>query len=140
MVYVDTSVLVAYYCPEELSQQAQAVLLSQAKPALSVLTEVELTSAVARKVRMNELDSAAGQRVLAKFGSHVAAGLFEVMAVENHHWQLAKSWIGLFATPLRTLDALHLAMAADAALELVTSDKSFFQSAEMLGVAARLLE
>jgi len=139
MVYVDTSVLAAYYCPEALSRQVQNLLREQERPVLSVLTEVEFTSAVARKVRLNELDGMAGKRVLAKFSSHVDTGLFRMISVENHHWDLARGWIGLFATPLKTLGALHLAIASDEALQLVTSDKSFFQAAEMLGVDAWLV-
>ena len=49
MIYLDTSVLVSYYCPEALSRQAQDILREAAKPCLSFLTEVELTSAVSKK-------------------------------------------------------------------------------------------
>jgi hypothetical protein len=49
MIYLDTSVIVAYYCPEALSLQVQDLLREHAKPALSLLTEVEFTSAVAKK-------------------------------------------------------------------------------------------
>jgi predicted nucleic acid-binding protein len=38
MVYLDTSVLVAYYCPETLSRQVQDLMRKQIKPALSSLT------------------------------------------------------------------------------------------------------
>ena len=38
MAYVDTSVLVAYYCPEPLSERVQSFLLSQDRPALSSMT------------------------------------------------------------------------------------------------------
>ena len=95
MLYLDTSVLVAYYCPEALSRQVQDLLREQAKPALSVLTEVEFTSAVAKKVRLNELGDADGNRILAKFASHVDTGLYRMIPVEKHHWRLAKGWIGL---------------------------------------------
>ena len=139
MVYVDTSVLVAYYCPEAMSGQVQDLLREQETPALSLLTEVELTSAVAKKVRLNELGSVEGKRILAKFASHVDVGLFRVISVESHHWRLARGWIGLFTAPLRTLDALHLAIASDEALQLVTSDKSLYEAAEMLGVDAQLV-
>ena len=139
MTYLETSVLVAYYCPEALSSQVQDLLREQMKPALSFLTEVEFASAVAKKVRLNELGATDGNRILAKFRSHVEAGLFRMIPVENHHWRLAGGWIGLFTTPLRTLDALHLAIASDEELQLVTSDKSFFQAAGKLDVKARLL-
>lgn len=38
MVYLDTSVLAAYYCPEELSKQVQNVLSEQVRPALSQMS------------------------------------------------------------------------------------------------------
>jgi uncharacterized protein len=139
MMYVDTSVLAAYYCPEATSLQAQELLREQEQPTLSFLTEVEFTSAVARKVRLHELDSVDGNRILAKFTSHVEAGLFRVIAVEKHHYRLARGWIGLFTTPLRTLDTLHLAIASSEELQLVTSDTSFFQAAKMLDLDARLI-
>jgi predicted nucleic acid-binding protein len=139
MIYLDTSVIVAYYCPEALSRHVQDLLREQVKPALSFLTEVEFTSAVAKKVRQNELGSVDGNRILAKFTSHADTGLFQIIPVKKHHYQLAKSWIGLLTTPLRTLDALHLAIASSEELQLVTSDRSFFQAAEMLDVEARLI-
>jgi predicted nucleic acid-binding protein len=139
MLYVDTSVLVAYYCPEALSLQAQDLLREQAQPALSFLTEVEFTSAVAKKVRLHELGGADGQRILAKFTAHVEDGLFRIISVEQHHYRLARGWIGLLTTPLRTLDALHLAIASSEELPLVTSDTSFFQAARMLELDARLI-
>jgi predicted nucleic acid-binding protein len=44
-----------------------------------------------------------------------------------------------FAVPLRTLDALHLAVAADNHLEVITADRQLSQSARKLGVRTRLL-
>lgn len=140
MLYLDTSVLAAYYCPEPLSRQVQDILSQQVKPALSFLSEVEFFSAVARKVRMAELEMASGNRIIAKFQSHLDGELFTVLSVQNHHWRLARGWIGLFSTPLRTLDALHLAIASAEDLELVTSDKHLYQSAEILGVTASLVK
>jgi uncharacterized protein len=46
MVYIDTSVLVAYYCPEPLSEKAEKLLIRYLKPAISSLTEVGFFSAV----------------------------------------------------------------------------------------------
>jgi predicted nucleic acid-binding protein len=139
MIYLDTSVIVAYYCPESMSLRAQYLLQEHVKPALSFLTEVEFASAVAKKVRQNELDGVDGKRILAKFTSHVDAGLFRIIPVEKHHWQLARGWIDILTTPLRTLDALHLAIASSEELQLVTSDKLFYHAAEMLDLDARLL-
>ena len=139
MVYLDTSVLVAYYCPEALSELVQQFLMDQVKPALSHLTEVELFSAVARKVRTQELEKADGNRILAQFTAHVNTELFTRIPVTNHHWLLARDWIGLFNTPLRTLDALHLSIASAEGLELITSDKPLYQAAQSLGVKGQRL-
>lgn len=138
MVYVDTSVLVAYYCPESSSEVVQKFLVEQVKPTISSLTEVELFSAVARKVRMNELDQLDGNRILSKFLSHLDADYFSFQ-IDSRHWRLARSYIGLFNAPLRTLDALHLAITSLEELELVTSDQHLMQSAAILGVNTRIL-
>ena len=139
MLYLDTSVLVAYYCPEALSQQAQLLVRETVKPALSYLTEVELFSAVAKKVRSKEIRSTDGNRILAKFSSHLDGDLYRIISVANHHWRLARGWIGLFSTSLRTLDALHLSIASAEELEMVTADRLLYQAAETLGVEARLI-
>jgi predicted nucleic acid-binding protein len=139
MLYLDTSVLAAYYCPEPLSVQVQALLSETVKPALSPLTEVELFSAVARKVRAGEIGSADGGRILSKFSAHVASDFFTILPIRDHHWQSARNWIALFTAPLRTLDALHLSIASAEELELVTADRSLHQAAATLGVNARLL-
>lgn len=140
MVYIDTSVLVAYYSPEALSDSVQSYLRQHPRPAISTLTEVEFFSAVARKVRTQEIEKAAGNRIVAQLTAHIDSGLYTWLAMEHHHWKLARGWIGLFSVPLRTLDALHLALASVQGLELVTSDIQLFQAAEALAVKARLLQ
>ena len=139
-LYLDTSVLVAYYCPEPLSRQVQELLVESVKPAMSYLTEVELYSAVARKVRTEEISGVDGNRILAKFSSHMDMNLFTILPIDDHHWRLARGWIGLFSTPLRTLDALHLAIASAGEFVLITADKSLQRSADILGVKVRLID
>ena len=138
--YIDTSVLVAYYCPETLSEQVQSFLSKQLKPAVSDLTEVELFSAVARKVRMGDLSQLDGNRILSKFLSHLDGGLFTIIPLESQYWRIARGWIGLFNTSLRTLDALHLAIASAGDFTMATSDQRLLQSAETLGVKAYRME
>ena len=132
--YIDTSVLVAYYCPEALSETVQDFLSEQVKPAVSILTEVELFSAVARKIREGDLGQPDGNRILSKFLSHLDGNFFTIVPVEPHHWRLARGWIGLFNTSIRTLDALHLAIASAGDFILVTSDQRLIQAAGTLGV------
>jgi uncharacterized protein len=140
MIYLDTSVVVAYYCPEAISSEVQSLLRSlKKKPALNFLTEVEFTSSISRKVRMNELGPIDANRILTKFTSHAEAGLYRIIPLEKAHYQLAKGWISLLSSPLRTLDALHLAIASSEELQMVTSDESFYKAARLLDLDAQLL-
>jgi len=49
---------------------------------------------------------------------------------------MAKNWIAMFNTSLRTLDALHLALAFAAVLPIFTADIQLKTSADSLGVHA----
>ena len=139
MAYLDTSVLVAYYCPEALSEAAEKMILADGQPAVSALTEVELVSALARKIRERELSRENANQVLTEFQSHLNQFLFKRIPLERDHYSVAFNWLAQFAVPLRTLDALHLAVAAQNNLELITADQRLLQSARKLGVRTRLL-
>ena len=134
-VYIDTSALLPYYLPESLSESAERLLRSVPLPAISDLTEVELASALARKVRQGELAREAALHVKALFATHAQGGYFRRLRVSHGHFSLAKDWIGQLDLPLRTLDGLHLAIAALEELELVTADEGLARSAEALGIA-----
>jgi predicted nucleic acid-binding protein len=140
MVYVDTSVLVAYYCPEPLSEKAEDFLMTHMQPTISVLTEVELFSALSKKVRTRELKRKDAQRVIARFLSDVENGYYTYLPVEASYYRLARDWIGMFSLPVRTLDALHLAVSSSEGLEIVTTDPGLFKSAKALSLNATLLE
>lgn len=111
MVYIDTSVLVAYYCPEPLSEAAEQSVRGADFPAISLLTEVEFCSALAIKVRTGEIAEAAAERLLSRFRMHLEEQRFCIRPIEAEHYLLAADWIGRFSTPLRSLDALHLVVA-----------------------------
>jgi predicted nucleic acid-binding protein len=132
--YFDTSALVAYYCPEPISDAVEKILLQSNQPAISLLTEVELTSAVARKVREDNLSHQDGNRILNQFQSHLEHRMFRWIPIEEHHFRQARNWISQFTTPLRTLDALHLALAAGEGTHLVTADLQLARAAAFYGV------
>ncbi len=134
MYYIDTSVLVAYYCPENFSEKVQTFLTLQNHPVISSLTDVELCSAISKKVRMDELSNADGNRIISKFQSHLDGGLFRVIPIESEHWRIARGWLSLFNTPLRTLDALHIAVSSSEQLIIISADRQLLNSAKTLGV------
>ncbi len=139
MAYVDTSVLVAYYCPEALSEEAQKAIGAADAPTVNPLIEVEFCSALALKVRTRELEVKAAERLLSRFRLHLEERRYHIVAVEAKEYALAADWIGRFSTPLRTVDALHLASAFSNELRLLTADRGLARCARHLGVECRLI-
>jgi hypothetical protein len=84
------------------------------------LTEVEL--ALSRKVRQRELTLDEAQQISIDFPMGLDAGMYQRFAVEAIHYQLARTWISQFNTVLRTLGALHLAIASGHEVPVVTGD------------------
>jgi len=138
--YIDTSVLVAYYCPEPLSEKAEEFLTAHMHPCISALTEVELFSAVSRKVREGGMNRKDAGRIIARFIAHINKNFYEYLTMEQHHYRLARDWIGLFEPGLKSLDALHLAVASAEGLTIVTADGRLSKSAKALALHSILLE
>ena len=134
MYYLDTSMLAAYYCPEPLSEKAEKIIMGAKLPCISSLTEIELASAISRKIREKNLSPEDGNRIFNQFQTHLKETLFRLISVENRHYQTAKNWILRFAAPLKTLDAIHLAIAAESNLTLLTADRQQVVSAKYFGI------
>ena len=134
MAYIDTSVLVAYYCPEPRSTQAEALLRADADPVVSALTEVEVFSALSRKVREGVLSADDAAAIRGALLGHISRGALRRVAVEAAHFKEARDRIADPHLPLRTLDALHLAVARLGALALVTADPRLAIAARATGV------
>ncbi len=138
-MYIDTSLLVPYYCPEALSRVAERTLRGDPRPAISDLVEIEFFSALARKVRVREMSAADATRTGERLLDHLQAGLYARIAVQRRHYEAARGWLARFTLPLRALDALHLALAEREGLRLATADQDLSQSAKSLGVAVTLV-
>jgi len=110
------------------------MVLELPAPAISYLTELELVSAVSRKVREKNISSAAGNKIINLFQSHLDHNLYQWVAIDHHHYRKALSWISQLNTSLRTLDGLHLAIAATENAVLVTADRQLADAARVYGV------
>jgi uncharacterized protein len=139
-VYLDTSVVVAYYVPEPLSARAQARITSEAQPAVSDLVELELLSALSLRLRSGDLEREHVERVTGVFLSHLEAGLYTRLHVDVQDFLLARRFIGRFDLPIESPDALHLAFATNRDLELVTADQQLGRNARRLGLAVDLIQ
>jgi predicted nucleic acid-binding protein len=138
-MYIDTSLLVPYYCPEALSSAAERTLRADPHPAVSDLVEIEFFSALTRKVRARGMSAADAAGTGARFLDHLRAGLYGRIAVQRWHYEAARGWLAQFTLPLRTLDALHLALANSEGLALATADEDLSRSAKILGVPVTLV-
>jgi len=92
--YFDTSALIPYYRPEPISDQVQALLVASEDPVLiSVLTETEFASVLARLVRMNELRDSDASLIQAAFQEDIHRGCYRVLDLQRENYHLARDWL-----------------------------------------------
>lgn len=133
--YLDTSALLKRYVPETHSETFEAYLAERTPAAISRLTLVELRSGLARKRREKAISADREQAAAAEIRQDIQDGLLRILPGGDQHFVAAQHLIEkLPDIPLRTLDALHLAIAQDMnAAELATAD-------DTMALAARALE
>jgi uncharacterized protein len=134
--YLDTSALAKWYLNEARSEDFEAYLRVAPEPSISTLTVVEMRCLLSRHRRSDQLDAATERMVFAQFESDIAQGFLTLAAVEDRHVLAASRMIDrLQPLALRTLDALHLAIAVDLQMkELATADRLMARAAEELGL------
>ncbi|HOX37368.1 MAG TPA: type II toxin-antitoxin system VapC family toxin [Candidatus Brocadiia bacterium] len=134
MHYLDTSVLTSYYCAEDRSPRIQKLLSGIDDSAISPLVEVEFYCALGRKARARTVKTEDARRVIAQFRQHLSTPVFHMAQIRTADYKIAGEWIAELDSPLRALDALHLAIAFNGGMIIVTADKVLAQSARSLGV------
>jgi hypothetical protein len=139
MSYLDTSILTAFYCPEPRSERVQEYLSGLREPTISPLVQVEFCSAIAGKLRAGGLDIPTARRILARFDADVLDSLYRIVPVAEREYRLARRWLEALSSPLRALDALHLAAASSNGLVLATCDRDLARAAEHFGVRNKLV-
>ncbi len=140
MIYLDTSIIAPLYWVEALSDTVEELVLNETELGLSQLVEVEFVSALSRRVRMREISQDDATGIVERFQTDIDSGFYTRITLETIHYHLAREWISRFTTPLRTLDALHLAIASQNNIRLLTADEALAASAQFLGVNIILLQ
>jgi len=139
--YLDTSALLPYYRIEKTTNKVQDFLQSlDNSPYLSSLTKVEFASALARWVRTKELDPVNADHIQQLFLQHINKPLFRIREVQPVHYALAEHWLTQRTGALRTLDALHLAIASQLDCTLVTCDIALAKAADILKIDDLLID
>lgn len=133
-VYVDTSALAKWYLNEPRSSDFADWIVEQAEPWISSLTSVEMRCLLARRRRTGEIDREIEIRVFSTFEEDVANGHLFLHPVDDEALLAALALIErLESVPLRTLDALHLALARQLAVpRLATADRTMAEAASEL--------
>lgn len=134
MIYADTSALVKRYLDEPFSDEFEA-LFRQGDMMISQLGVVEMRCALARRRRNREIEALYESRINAELAADIQDGAVRVASLDEGAFASAYHLIGRLAeVPLRTLDALHLAAAGQAAASgFATADRVQAEAAAMLG-------
>ena len=134
--YVDTSALAKRYIDEAGSEDFDAFLGRWPRVLISRLAVVEFRCVLQRRRRAAEIDAAYERAAMAGFADDVRSGYFQVEPLTDRHAVVAHDLVGQLAGhSLRTLDALHLAIAQSAGVTvLATADRAMARAAEALGI------
>lgn len=134
--YLDTSALAKWYLNEPFSTEFEAFIQEQSTAAISRLTVVEFRCLLARRRRAGDITKSIESRVFEAFEGDLRAGFLQVHPVADEHLIAALGLITRLArVPLRTLDALHLAIAQGVhARKLATADRTMADAAKALGL------
>ena len=135
-VYVDASVLVALFTNDALAHRADAFLRTQSPVVIvSDFASAEFASAISRHVRMRDIRSEDAHRVFASFDAWASrqAGRTLTTAADVGS---AAAFLRRLDLPLRTPDALNIAIAQRVGADILTFDKRMAQSARVLGSTA----
>lgn len=139
MVYLDTSVVVAYYVPEPLSTRVQAIYDALTAPAISELVELEFFAAVSLRLRVGDLERAQVEQIVRLFLRHLQGGWYTRVQLHAGHYRRAQGFIARFELPLKAPDALHLAVSAAEGQQIITADRQLARNAEALELEVELV-
>jgi len=136
--YIDTSALAKWYLNESRSEDFEAFIRQEPSAAISRLTVLEFRCLLARRRRTGEISRRMEEQLFSVFENDVRRGFLAVHALQDTHALAAIDVLTRLRThPLRSLDALHLAIAQDlGASTLATADRVLAEAASTLGIRA----
>jgi uncharacterized protein len=136
-VYVDTSALVKLYLPEPESGALDQMLGQRRDLVVSDVAVTEVASAIGRRIREGALSVETATQVYRQLLSDVDDHYFVRHTVGADTHREAERLLLSSRVALRTLDALHLALAIQAAARSVaTFDRQMATAAAALGMTA----
>ena len=100
------------------------------------MTVLEFRCLLARRRRAADFDRQTENRIFAVFESDITSGFLNVHPLSDRHASVAVEILSRLPThPLRSLDALHLAIALElGAAAVATADRGMAKAARALGI------
>ncbi|QNI66386.1 type II toxin-antitoxin system VapC family toxin [Synechococcus sp. BMK-MC-1] len=133
--YLDTSALAKWYMNEVGSESFVDFLQRLGSAVISSLTVMEMRSLLSRRRRMGDLSVELESLLFAALLSDIDRGWLLQVPVGDARFAEATNLIARYPDhPLRTLDALHLTVAADLGVSvLATADRVMANAAASMG-------
>lgn len=120
--YLDTSALAKWYLNEKRSEDFVAYLRGLDVAVVSSLTHTEMRSLLSKRRRMGELTTELESLLFAAFTEDLDRGWLQLYPVEDRRHLEATHLINRYPDhPLRTLDALHLAVAVNIGIPMLAT-------------------
>jgi len=134
-IYLDTSALAKWYLNEADSEEVEKYIQEHGPVTISDLTVVEMRSLLARRRREKSIDLNLEMQVFATFQEDMRKNFLLCQRLPDGIALGAVNLISVLSEiPLRTLDALHLAVAREIQAEiLATADRVMATGAQALG-------
>lgn len=133
-IYFDTCVLVSLFINDAWSRQARTLIdAAETEFLVSDFGRLEFASALSGRVRAAPSDRALAQAAFAAFDSW-SARLTTKIETTPADLIAAEATIRRLDTPLRTGDALHIAIADRVGAAIATFDHKLTEAARSLGV------
>ncbi len=138
MVYFDTSFLTPLFLEEPTSDSVERFIASLPVAELSTShwTRVELSSLLAREVRMGGLSESEARDADVAFENAIGES-FQMLTPTPDDFDRAKILLASPGTGLRAADAMHLAMASRREIDVIYSlDRGLLKAGALLNVTA----
>lgn len=133
-LYLDSSVLVAAFAPEKFSQRAMDLLGNASEVVVSELTITEARVSLVRKRKRRAMTAEEVAEALAEIAEAIQDGTLGVEPLPVEIFRAAEALADRVAVPVRAMDALHVAMAAQLGAEMATFDADQATAAKAEGI------
>ena len=121
-VYLDSSALAKLYLPEKESETLDRFLTGRRDLVISELCITEVVSAIARSQREGVLESEHVERIYEAVLADARSGSFRRLDISPAiHRSAERILLASESIPLRTLDAIHIALAVSSGVKYVST-------------------